>query len=632
MRNVALLMLSGILCCMALFGQAQLKSEDLVQADSDAAAASTIESSSDSVAGSGSQDSSQDNSTAEAKVEYIVGLYDSIPDSAQDLPNSNARTVTMTSASGQKFVCVLPTDQSEEENNEIDHRAKMLDALRVGFGSQCLYKNEGYWSYEVCGFKHVVQYHGEKGKSGKQVEFDLGKYTGKLDESPILEIDVNEEGLNPKEQKYLEDMPLSYNTGVAYAQRYVGGDSGRKSLVQYQCSKRIGLDGALGQILSILEPKMFTYVITVATPHACVGEQGNRAKIPVQKLLRSLKSQCVYMNQGWWNYEFCYGEQVRQFHMETITTTVNEKGSDVKKTATQTVRTVDFVLGKKTANTTLSVYKDDRPEKSYASEFYSEGTTCDLTSRPRKIEVRYICDMDIAKTKIMSIQETATCEYVMIIATPLICVNEDFQPMQPKLMEIACHPKEVEVDEQEQPPVLDEQPLVDSEEEHEEEQQQQVDQHEEEHEEDQQQQVDQQQPQNNDHAIIPDSDQADEAAPAAAAADADADEAAPASADAEADADADADAEAGYAADAQADAGSGGGDDVADAGGDVDDAGGDVADAGGDVADAGGDVDDDDDDNKSTMTIIYDRYDVVVVIGVEYRSSSSRCGKKVRVD
>jgi len=38
------------------------------------------------------------------------------------------------------------------------------------------------------------------------------------------------------------------------------------------------------------------------------------------------------------------------------------------------------------------------------------------------------------------------------------------------------------------------------------------------------------------------------------------------------------------------------------------------------------------DDNKSTMTIIYDRYDVVVVIGVEYRSSSSRCGKKVRVD
>jgi hypothetical protein len=124
-------------------------------------------------------------------------------------------------------------------------------------------------------------------------------------------------------------------------------------------------------------------------------------------------------------------------------TTENQDSTEAAQTATtpKTITTAEFLLGKFYHNSSLDVHVDNsNPDNSYATQEYGDGTKCDLTGGSRKVTVQYICDDGIAKSRISSIQETSTCEYVMVVATPLICLNEKFQPIQPKLSQIECHP------------------------------------------------------------------------------------------------------------------------------------------------------------------------------------------------
>ncbi|GAB5364688.1 hypothetical protein AAMO2058_000991100 [Amorphochlora amoebiformis] len=374
----------------------------------------------------------------ERRIEHIVGLYERETNVAQPM----GRRVTMVSSSGQPFTCVLPAGDEDEaeavEETEADLKAVAMRKIESGFQNQCLTKNAGYWNYEVCFFDKITQFHGEK-EARSQVAFSLGSYNYHFDEHPQIDVEVAD--MQPDGWGTVAaDLPIDAPQ-VTYAQRYLGGTSGRRTVVQFVCHKRTSWDGSAGEIVEVKEPREFHYAITVASPHACTANYASQAKIPVPKLLKPLKQHCIYMNQGWWNYELCYGEHVRQFHMETINTAgVKDKATGTKKTQSQTVTTVEFFLGKKTTNSTIRIHKGETPSASYASQEYSGGTTCDLTGKLRKVEVRYICDADIGKSRILSIQETSTCEYVMLVSTPLICVSETFQPIQPKLVEISCFP------------------------------------------------------------------------------------------------------------------------------------------------------------------------------------------------
>mmetsp|Transcript_15219 Transcript_15219/g.21367 ORF Transcript_15219/g.21367 Transcript_15219/m.21367 type:complete len:550 (-) Transcript_15219:178-1827(-) len=429
----------------------------------------------DSASGASSKKLGDDviNNSSSPKIEYVVGLYTK-PDGdegAEIATRARGRTVEMTSKNGQKFACVLPDpDAAEEDNNAAKSAGKdmLVRGIQTAFKKRCLVKNAGYWSYEVCPFKKIVQFHGEPGGArDKRVSFSLGQYLADLDEAPALgEDNLSDGDLTPETKQIREALPVESNS-VPYAQRYVGGTSGRKAVVQFVCHRRAGFDGNFGEILKVEEPSEFHYKITIATPRACLNEPENRAKQPVPRLLSPLKDRCIYMNQGWWNYEFCFNAHVRQYHMETVSTPVTtaekgeketEKGKSkansksqvtkaqsgkVQKTTTNTVTTADFLLGRRTSNSTISVHKGDSPATSYASQSYSDGTTCDLTGNSRRTEVRFVCEEELQKSRIVSIQESYTCEYLMHVATPLICVHETFQPVQPKLLEIACHPIDV---------------------------------------------------------------------------------------------------------------------------------------------------------------------------------------------
>lgn len=138
--------------------------------------------------------------------------------------------------------------------------------------------------------------------------------------------------------------------------------------------------------------------------------------------LRDLRT-CIKRNEGWWTYEFCFGQGVRQYHRD----------SDGRVT-------VDFSLGH---------YDEDKNRALEASgaalvseqidathdvsrpaylEHYSHGTYCkefDMQT-PRTSRVFFYCSQGGANHHILAVKETQTCAYTIKISTPVLCDHPHF--------------------------------------------------------------------------------------------------------------------------------------------------------------------------------------------------------------
>ena len=93
---------------------------------------------------------------------------------------------------------------------------------------------------------------------------------------------------------------------------------------------------------------------------------------------------CLYGGTGWWKYEFCYGKKVDQYHEEA-----GGKGPRSKTV----INLGHFHLADHLA--WLEAHPSKRPKEAEArrqvSVFYSGGDVCDLTGKPRQIEVKLKC-------------------------------------------------------------------------------------------------------------------------------------------------------------------------------------------------------------------------------------------------
>ncbi|CAH1792066.1 unnamed protein product [Owenia fusiformis] len=121
---------------------------------------------------------------------------------------------------------------------------------------------------------------------------------------------------------------------------------------------------------------------------------------------------CLVGGAGWWKHEFCYGKSASQFH--------EERGQ------TKTV----ILLGKWNEYEHLKWLKNNpnkRPkEKSsrkYISQFYSDGSICDLTGKPRHVEVKLKCLNNPTNPNAVTIYlvEPKTCEYMLVVESPILC-------------------------------------------------------------------------------------------------------------------------------------------------------------------------------------------------------------------
>ncbi|KAL9223945.1 hypothetical protein vseg_000027 [Gypsophila vaccaria] len=160
------------------------------------------------------------------------------------------------------------------------------------------------------------------------------------------------------------------------------------------------------------------------------SEKRMKVKTP-DELLALLEEHCLFRQDGWWTYEFCYKKKLRQLHLE------DEKIVQ------------EFVLGVYDPEATeaynqnlsdISILKDPHSKdasRRYHAHQYTNGTTCDLTNEPRETEARFVCSE--GKAMISSITELATCKYALTVHSPMLCAHPLFQEERPVWHTINCN-------------------------------------------------------------------------------------------------------------------------------------------------------------------------------------------------
>ncbi|KAK3370737.1 glucosidase II beta subunit-like protein-domain-containing protein [Lasiosphaeria ovina] len=198
-----------------------------------------------------------------------------------------------------------------------------------------------------------------------------------------------------------------------------------------------------------------------------------RASAKGWELMNGLDGHCLYFMSGWWSYSFCYGKAIVQFHalpnakggppvkdprdQEYVLGTTYPTSDEMQRTSKprqradsnqnqkeplgkEDVATAAPVDGQGAGqnkgaappNTELAVKGDQR----YLVQRLGGGTVCDLTGRPRTIEVQYHCDPGSNVDRIGYIKEVTICTYLMMVHTPRLCADVAFLP--PK--ETRAHP------------------------------------------------------------------------------------------------------------------------------------------------------------------------------------------------
>ncbi|KAJ1975872.1 Protein OS-9 [Dimargaris verticillata] len=182
------------------------------------------------------------------------------------------------------------------------------------------------------------------------------------------------------------------------------------------------------------------------------------------QLIAPLKSQCLSYFQGWWTYEYCHQGYVRQFRHSpadkrqgipaisldfqlgqyshrtpSLTTpTARPKPGDKQSTAfddNNGERAQRTSVGADVSYTSLQSYDSQQ----YLSQEWSGGTLCDLTGKPRTVQIQFHCTPE-ETPHIAQVHELSTCVYLMVIHMPTLCQDPTFvQKREAAVGQIACH-------------------------------------------------------------------------------------------------------------------------------------------------------------------------------------------------
>lgn len=338
-------------------------------------------------------------------------FYDSLLGTLYQVPG--VRTVPMTSLTGQRFICSLPDVSGGDEGAfDLDaikqaatsailaqtHPSKaaaaaataaatstptlapaksaeavLFERLRRGLRGKCFERTEGYWSYEVCPFVAVRQFHRQPGAPAdapRNPLFSLGTHVTRLNAvfSSAL-VSTASDAASPasssspaKPYMTVYDATMAYppkfpiepsqallnahqevRQGAAAAQFFEGGSNNRHAAVYFRCPAATAsadagaaASAAATTLVGVHEPRAFSYVLVVETPHACAPALVAERKKQVEEerstagaafFLRALQAKaaqpsghyCAQLLAGWWTYEFCVHRAVRQFHAEPVT-------------------------------------------------------------------------------------------------------------------------------------------------------------------------------------------------------------------------------------------------------------------------------------------------------------------------
>lgn len=152
------------------------------------------------------------------------------------------------------------------------------------------------------------------------------------------------------------------------------------------------------------------------------------------------QSSCSYRIESYWTYEVCHGKHIRQYHEE--------------KETGQKVNIHEYYLGNMLAKNLLYEKEREAKENEKSNEIPTKniegqmtpyypvgmgnGTPCSLKqNRPRSSTVMYICHPE-SKHEILSVAEVTTCEYEVVILTPLLCSHPKYKFRASPVNDIFC--------------------------------------------------------------------------------------------------------------------------------------------------------------------------------------------------
>ena len=169
-----------------------------------------------------------------------------------------------------------------------------------------------------------------------------------------------------------------------------------------------------------------------------------RASPPLHSYLTQLAGACFYRLEGWWTYEFCYLKHFRQYHQEKAKTQSEVQITQDYTLGSWWVEKADSKAAKGSAvgaNVAADLREDAKTRKQFWSQTYGNGTTCDMTGKPRETEVRLMCSGG-EPSHLASVEEVATCKYVVHFATNLLCKHPSFAADNAKdlTQTIQCEP------------------------------------------------------------------------------------------------------------------------------------------------------------------------------------------------
>ncbi|KHJ74849.1 glucosidase II beta subunit-like protein, partial [Oesophagostomum dentatum] len=130
---------------------------------------------------------------------------------------------------------------------------------RIISGRECIYGGEGWWKYEFCYGKSVIQYH--IGEDGERSEILLGVFDEKVHKAWIDE--------DPKQRS-----PKKYNGQITQISHiYIKGDichevrAHRSVEVRLRC--KTADNSPLAISLSLSEPNLCQYILTLESERFC---------------------------------------------------------------------------------------------------------------------------------------------------------------------------------------------------------------------------------------------------------------------------------------------------------------------------------------------------------------------------
>lgn len=146
---------------------------------------------------------------------------------------------------------------------------------------------------------------------------------------------------------------------------------------------------ARGQVMRCLLPEVRSMKIASPTP-SDVAQRAEEARFDdIEGVLKEYENKCFLRTDDWWTYEFCYGQYVVQKHI--IPKNRHPYEGEVE---------VSFVLGLFDRNADL-LRRRNASDVSYPdaafTQLFTNGTECDMTGKPRRTLVKYLCSDDAVR-------------------------------------------------------------------------------------------------------------------------------------------------------------------------------------------------------------------------------------------